>query len=68
MSSAARSAALRICPTACFCGSPLCTAWELTQAWPDAELVVVGDSGHTGSDAMRQAALAATERFKDLPA
>jgi proline iminopeptidase len=49
-------------------GSPVATAWELTQAWPDAELVVVGDSGHTGSDAMRQAALAATERFKDLPA
>jgi proline iminopeptidase len=49
-------------------GSPLATAWELARAWPDAELVVVGDSGHTGSDAMREAALAATERFKDLPA
>jgi proline iminopeptidase len=49
-------------------GSPLATAWELTHAWRNAELVVVGDSGHTGSDAMRQAALAATERFKDLPA
>ena len=45
-------------------GSPLSTAWELARAWPDAELVVVGDSGHTGSDAMRDAALAATERFK----
>jgi proline iminopeptidase len=45
-------------------GSPVGTAWELAQAWPDAELVVVSDSGHTGSDAMRQAALAATERFK----
>jgi hypothetical protein len=33
-------------------------------AWPDAELVIVGDSGHTGSDAMRAEALAATERFK----
>jgi proline iminopeptidase len=49
-------------------GSPLATAWELTHAWPRADLVVVGDSGHTGSDAMREAALAATERFKDLPA
>jgi proline iminopeptidase len=49
-------------------GSPLATAWELTHAWRNAELVVVADSGHTGSDAMRQAALAATERFKDLPA
>jgi proline iminopeptidase len=49
-------------------GSPLATAWELTHAWPGADLVVVADSGHTGSDAMREAALAATERFKDLPA
>ena len=45
-------------------GSPLSTAWELARAWPDADLIVVGDSGHTGSDAMRDAALAATERFK----
>jgi proline iminopeptidase len=45
-------------------GSPVQTAWELAQAWPLAELVVVHDSGHTGSDAMREAALAATERFK----
>lgn len=44
-------------------GSPLGTAWELARAWPDAELVVVEDSGHTGSDAMRRLALAATERF-----
>jgi proline iminopeptidase len=49
-------------------GSPLATAWELTQAWRNAQLVVVADSGHTGSDTMRKAALAATERFKDLPA
>ena len=48
-------------------GSPLATAWELTQAWRTAQLVVVGDSGHTGSDTMREAALAATERFKELP-
>jgi proline iminopeptidase len=32
---------------------PVGTAWELTRAWPDAELIVVGDSGHTGSDAMQ---------------
>jgi proline iminopeptidase len=49
-------------------GSPVATAWELVHAWPDAELVVVRDSGHTGSDAMREAALAATERFKQLSA
>jgi proline iminopeptidase len=45
-------------------GSPVETAWELAREWRDAELVVVGDSGHTGSDAMRAEALAATEKFK----
>jgi proline iminopeptidase len=34
-------------------GAPLQTAWELARAWPAAELVVVDDSGHTGSDTMR---------------
>ncbi|PRX50370.1 proline iminopeptidase [Prauserella shujinwangii] len=34
-------------------GAPLRTAWELSRAWPDAELVVIGDSGHKGNDAMR---------------
>jgi proline iminopeptidase len=34
-------------------GGPLVTAWELARAWPDAELVVVEDSGHTGSTTMR---------------
>ena len=45
-------------------GSPLQNAWELARAWPDAELDPDRDSGHTGSDTMREAALAATERFK----
>jgi hypothetical protein len=31
-------------------GSPVATAWELVHAWPGAGLVVVRDSGHTGSD------------------
>jgi proline iminopeptidase len=44
-------------------GSPLQTAWELERAWPGSELVVVDDAGHTGSDAMRAAVLAATKRF-----
>ncbi len=48
-------------------GSPYQTAWELARAWPDAELVVIGDSGYTGSDTMREADLAATERFKQQP-
>lgn len=45
-------------------GSPLQTAWELARAWPGAQLLVVNDSGHTGSDAMQAEALSATERFK----
>ncbi|MEY9212299.1 pimeloyl-ACP methyl ester carboxylesterase [Thermobifida halotolerans] len=44
-------------------GSPLRTAWELARAWPDAELRVIDDSGHTGSPAMRDAVLEAIVRF-----
>jgi proline iminopeptidase len=42
---------------------PVGTAWELAQAWPGSELVVVDDSGHAGSDTMRELALQATDRF-----
>jgi proline iminopeptidase len=44
-------------------GSPIGTAWELARAWPDAHLVVVADSGHTGSDAMRGEVLRAMAGF-----
>jgi proline iminopeptidase len=44
-------------------GSPVQTAWELARAWPDARLVVIEDSGHTGSDAMRRETRAALARF-----
>jgi len=44
-------------------GSPLGTAWELARAWPDAQLLVIGDSGHTGSDAMRDATLRTLDAF-----
>jgi proline iminopeptidase len=44
-------------------GSPLENAWSLAQAWPDAELIVVGDSGHTGSDTYRRLCVGATDRF-----
>jgi proline iminopeptidase len=44
-------------------GSPLGTAWELAEVWPDARLVVVGDSGHTGSEAMTEEILVALDRF-----
>jgi proline iminopeptidase len=48
-------------------GSPVGTAWELAQAWPGSELVVVDDSGHTGSDTMRELTLQATTRFTGRP-
>lgn len=35
--------------------APLLTAWELARAWPEAKLVVIEDSGHTGSPTMRAA-------------
>ena len=41
--------------------TPFRTAWDLHQAWPEAQFVVVHDAGHTGTepgimDAMRRAA------------
>ncbi len=47
-------------------GGPVVTAWELAQAWPDAELIVIEDSGHTGSAAMEQALLGAVNRFASV--
>ncbi|CDR06422.1 prolyl aminopeptidase [Streptomyces iranensis] len=44
-------------------GSPLKSAWELSKAWPDAELKVIDDSGHTGSPTLRDAVLDAIARF-----
>jgi proline iminopeptidase len=44
-------------------GGPLHTAWELTKAWPDAELHVVEDSGHTGSETFRKVLHEAIEGF-----
>jgi proline iminopeptidase len=44
--------------------TPLVTAWELAQAWPDGELVLVSGAGHSSADpGMTEAALAATDRF-----
>lgn len=45
--------------------APLLTAWELAHAWPEAQLVVVDDSGHTGSPTMRAAVAAAIAQFAD---
>ncbi|WP_188192702.1 prolyl aminopeptidase [Nonomuraea sp. SYSU D8015] len=44
-------------------GGPLITPWELARAWPDARLVVVEDSGHTGSETMRKEIFAAQHAF-----
>ena len=42
---------------------PLDTAWELARAWPGAQLIVIGDSGHKGSPAMQQHINEALDRF-----
>jgi proline iminopeptidase len=42
---------------------PVRTAWELAQAWPGSELIVVEDSGHLGSDTMTGHLIAALDRF-----
>ena len=42
---------------------PADTAYALAQAWPDAELTLVDDSGHKGSPAFREAIEAAVRRF-----
>jgi proline iminopeptidase len=44
-------------------GGPVITAWELARAWPGAELIVIEDSGHTGSQAMQEALHAAGDRL-----
>jgi proline iminopeptidase len=45
-------------------GSPLVTAWELAQAWPNSELVIVSGAGHSSTDpGMSEALIAATDRF-----
>ncbi|MFG3100350.1 prolyl aminopeptidase [Streptomyces sp. NPDC048182] len=44
-------------------GTPLDTAWELARAWPDAELTVVRDAGHLGTETTRAHVLRALDRF-----
>ncbi|MGF1432213.1 prolyl aminopeptidase [Kitasatospora sp. LaBMicrA B282] len=44
-------------------GGPLTTAWELHQAWPGSELIVVEDAGHLGGAETRGHLLTALERF-----
>lgn len=43
---------------------PMTSAWELHQAWPEAELIVVPDAGHSMTESgIRSALLDATDRF-----
>ncbi|NUS03415.1 MAG: prolyl aminopeptidase [Nonomuraea sp.] len=44
-------------------GAPLEYAWDLARAWPDARLVIVEDSGHTGSGTFRDEVLKALDGF-----
>ena len=47
-------------------GGPLRTAWDLAKAWPGCELVVVEDSGHTGSPAFSTAIWEGVDRVLGL--
>jgi proline iminopeptidase len=45
---------------------PLKNAWELHQAWPSSELIIVPDAGHAASEpGIRSALVAATDRFAE---
>ncbi|MEV6357654.1 prolyl aminopeptidase [Streptomyces hydrogenans] len=46
-------------------GGPLATAWELSRAWPGAELRVVEQAGHLGGGETRRLIVEALERFAD---
>ncbi|MEY2515392.1 MAG: proline iminopeptidase [bacterium] len=47
-------------------GAPLQIAWDLAHLWPQAELVVVDSSGHTGNDEMRDRVIEAVDRFASV--
>lgn len=47
--------------------APLVTAWELSQVWPDGELVIVPNAGHSPTDTgMSEAIVTATDRFAHM--
>lgn len=46
---------------------PMASAWALHHAWPDSELKVIGDAGHSATEpGIRGALIEATERFLEL--
>ncbi len=47
--------------------TPATTAWTLHKAWPEAELQIIDDAGHSSLEpGIAKALVAATDRFKDL--
>jgi proline iminopeptidase len=42
---------------------PLITPWELSRAWPGAQLLVAEDSGHLGSPTAREHILHSLDRL-----
>ena len=46
---------------------PVVSAWELHKAWPEAELIIVPDAGHSMSEpGIRSALIEATDKFANL--
>jgi proline iminopeptidase len=46
---------------------PMVTAWELHQAWPEAEFIIVPDAGHSMNEpGIRENLLNATDKFSTL--
>ena len=49
------------------CVCPITSAWELSRAWPEAELVVVPDAGHSAYEpGIARALVAATDRYAGI--
>ncbi|AJT42326.1 prolyl aminopeptidase [Psychromicrobium lacuslunae] len=47
-------------------GSPVDVPWLLAQSWPEAELHIVKEAGHSGSEKSGQLILQAAEKFSQL--
>ena len=46
---------------------PMTSAWELHRAWPEAELIVVADAGHSAMEpGILSALVEATDRFAQM--
>jgi proline iminopeptidase len=49
-------------------GAPIAWAWDLSNVWPRAKLVVVHDAGHAGDHpGIAQELVRATDRFGTVP-